>query len=108
MDGLQDIWVYINKRGQLIETPACISSSKPSKWSYIIPAVDRDNYTYIQEVAREPGMIFNDSVWFKKKNFSKAKDIFMTDYSQRIKTMWFDYCNLRDEFARLDSQEEEK
>ena len=76
MDKLEDIWLYINKHGKLIEEPACIPR-KSSKWSFAIPACDRDKYIFIQEVAREPGMIFKNAVWFKKQNRSRAKHIFV-------------------------------
>lgn len=108
MDNLRDIWIYINKQGQLIEVPACIPKRYNAKWTYALTACDRDNYTYIQEVSREPGMIFNNSVWFKKKNFAKAKEIFMTDYFTRINSSIEETKRLEDERSRLDLQEVEK
>lgn len=106
MGELKDIWVYINKRGHVIEVPACIPKRYNNKWMYALTAFDRDNYTFVQEVAKEPGMIFNNSVWFKKKNFKKAKDIFMADYGQKSQDLWAEYEKIRSEMALLDKQEE--
>ena len=108
MDELRDIWVYINKQGHVIEVPACIPRRYNNKWMYTLSAVDRDNYTFVQEIAKEPGMIFNSSVWFKKKNFKKAKELFMVDYSQKSQSLWTQYEKTRSEMALLDKQEEEK
>ena len=105
MDELQDIWVYINKRGHITEVPACIPKRYNSRWLFSFTAFDRDDYTLVREVAKEPGMIFNDCVWFKKKNFKKAKDIFMINYSQESQDLWTEYERTRSEMAALDKQE---
>ena len=105
-DFFQDIWIYINKRGKLIEVPAFIAKAKPMKMSFAISAFDRDNNTYIQEIAKEPGMIFNNSVWFKKQNFEKAKDIFANEYGERISHLYSELKDAKDEMVLLTKQEE--
>lgn len=107
-DDMIDIWLYVNRQGKLLEIPACISKKKPSKWTYAISALDRDNYTYIQEVAREPGMIFNNSVWFKKKDFTKAKEMFVTSYIELCDGLKHQHDVAENEMLLMSSQEEEK
>lgn len=107
-DDMIDIWLYVNRQGKLLEIPACIAKKKPSKWSYAIPAVDRDNYTYIQEVAREPGMIFNSSIWFKRKNFKKAKEMFMANYLEYCNALMNQHDTVKNEMLLLDQQKEGK
>ena len=105
-DFFQDIWIYINKHGKLIEVPAFITKAKPMKLSFAISAFDRDNNTYIQEIAKEPGMIFNNSVWFKKQNFYKAKELFINEYGERINKLYSNLKEAKDEMVFLTKQEE--
>ena len=105
-DFFQDIWIYINKHGKLIEVPAFIAKAKPMKLSFAISAFDRDNNTYIQEIAKEPGMIFNNSVWFKKQNFYKAKELFINEYGERINKLYSNLKEAKDEMVFLTKQEE--
>lgn len=105
-DFFQDIWIYINKHGKLIEVPAFIAKAKPMKLSFAISAFDRDNNTYIQEIAKEPGMIFNNSVWFKKQNFYKAKELFINEYGERINKLYSNLREAKDEMVFLTKQEE--
>lgn len=105
-DGLIGIWLYVNRRGQIYEVPACISKKKPDNWTYAIPACDRDNYTYIQEISREQGMLFNNTVWFKKKNFEKAKTIFVNDYAERTSYFWDEYQKAETEMNNIYMQQE--
>ena len=105
MDKFQDIWMYVNVHGKLKEVPAFISKAKPSKWAFTISAFDRDNYNYLREIAREPGMIFLNSIWFKKKNFKKAKEIFLLEYGSRLKDFQDNYKQNEDEMSKLADQE---
>lgn len=105
-DNFQDIWIYINRQGKLIEVPAFIKKYKPIKLSFAISAFDRDNNTFIQEIAKEPGMIFNSSVWFKKRDIKKAREIFINEYGERINQLYSDLKKAQDEMNWIIEEEE--
>ena len=106
-DDYQDIFIYVNKQGKLICLPAFISKKKPMKLAFAIPAFDSDNKHILRMVAREPGMIFENSVWFKKKNFERAKELFMIDYGDKISKLYSDYEQAQEELNWLSNQEKE-
>ena len=86
-DGLIDIWLYVNRQGQIFEVPACISKKKPSNWTYAIPACD-------------------NTVWFKKQSFEKAKTIFVNDYGERTSYFWDEYQRAQKEMNDIYMQQE--
>ena len=86
-DQFQDIYIYTNKQGVIYELPAFISKQRPPKLQFAIPAFDRDNKIILEQVAREPGMIFHNTIWFKKQNFEKAKALFVNDYGEHIRLL---------------------
>lgn len=106
-DEYQDIYIYVNAQGKLIEIPAFISKKKPMKLQFAIMAYDRDNFHILRDIAREPGMIFNNSVWFKKKNFKQAKKLFLVDYGETIQTLYKKAKEAKEEMLLLSKQEED-
>lgn len=103
-DNFQDIYIYINTRGVIHEIPAFISKTKPLKLTFAIPAFDSDN-KIVHEVAKEPGMIFNNSIWFKKKNYDKARELFINDYGQRINKLYSELNDIEQQMTYLLDQE---
>lgn len=101
-----DIYVYmINKQGKLVESPAFILR-KVSKMVCIVTAYDRDDKTIVCEIPKEPGMIFNNALWFRKQDFEKAKKIFLLDYMNKINKTDDDLRILNEKWAILDKQKE--
>lgn len=107
-DQFQDIYIYINKRGTIHEVPAFISRQKPMKLQFAIPAFDRDNKIFLEQIAREPGMVFHNTIWFKKKNFEKAKKLFLNDYAERILALNVELGNAQDEMSKMFEQTKEE
>lgn len=105
-DLYQDIFIYVNKQGKLFEVPAYISKMKPMKLAFAISAFDRDNNHILMQIAREPGMIFNHTVWYKKKDFKKAKCVFMNYYGEKINRLNDELEATKNEMGWLTKQEE--
>ena len=103
-----DIYIYKNVSGKIVEIPAYIFKPVAPKMMLTLTAYDRDNNHFLAEIGKEPGMVFNDYVWFKKKNFKHAKNIFLSDIAERLEELDIKYKDLRDELSFMSEQEEEK
>ena len=107
MKDLIDIWLYIDCRGKIQEIPACMQTDKSRLIEYFTAsAIDRDNYTFIREVSKEPGMLFNHAVWFNKQDFYRAKKIFMTDYAESLKMLYMREEDLQTYMSLMDKQKD--
>lgn len=80
---LKDIWIYRLKAGKIIEVPAFIfTNSIPGITT--VAAYDRDNKNYLMQVPNGEGYIFCNTVWLSRKDFKKARDIFLYDLENKI------------------------
>ena len=51
-------------------------------------------------------MIFNSSVWFKKRDIKKAREIFINEYGERINQLYSDLKKAQDEMNWMIEEEE--
>ena len=103
----EDIYVYRIANNKIVEIPAFIIVNYDPKGLLLTrTAFDRDNNIIVAEIGKEPGMVFNNSVWFRKKQFNKAKNIFLSDLSYKLQKVEEERATLRDKIGFISDQKE--
>lgn len=107
MGKVVNIYIYKNLKGKILEIPAYIHSIRAPRMMLVLAAYDRDNNNYLMDIGKEPGMVYENKVWFKKKAFIQAKNVFLSDIAQKLSKLDLEEKDLRFQLGAISDQEKE-